>query len=1465
MIFSTLRFGRGVTQEIGHDLRTLKARKILVVTDPVVANTVAFEQVHQSLKRHEIPFTVFDDVKVEPSDASRSQIPERPMLPLIAVPTTAGTGSETTGAAIMDFPEHGCKSGIRLRCIKPLLALVDPLNVVSMPKYVAVYSGFDVLCHALESYTALPYNERVPRPRSPAERPLYQGSNPIISKYFRRSVFDPSDEEARTQMMLAASFAGIGFGNAGVHIAHGLSYPISSQGKRYTDPDYPKNSPLIPHGLSVVTTAAADFEFTAHACPDRHREAAIALGAEIPISAKPETIGKILADEIRGFARDFKTPNGLTALGFDVSDCERLTEAAIHSVPNIAAHAVTVYLFVFNPEREEDRLVLDFHKRATTEELIDRVLHMRHDLVEQTADEMELVEVMGTPDGHTFKERKLDAGEYPVAVQSLWGGRALSDAQAPKHRFVLRHKGVRSVSRFGSAEAASAIDAFLAKFLTQPQDREYADLCNLPELTEQTLLDNLRDRFNSGHIYTYIGPILVAVNPFSFFPIYNPKYARLYCSSALGSLPPHIFAIADVTYHNMLRIKENQCVVISGESGSGKTESTNFLLHHLTTLSQKGSTGCSVEQTLLSAGPVLEAFGNAVTAQNNNSSRFGKFIKVNYRENGMVSGANVEIYLLEKSRIISQAVGERNYHVFYYLLEGATEEERKEFFLMKPDDYNYLNQAMLAVGFPPTTQHTLQAIISAVLLLGNIKYIKRQGYHSDEAAYIENEEVVGLVAKLLNIRADHLSQALTMKRTITKNDTVISRYSVSEATNTRDAMAKCLYNALFHWIVLRINQQLLRAQSPTNGYYIGILDIFGFEDVGGQKNSYEQLCINYANEHLQAYFNQHIFQFEQEEYLKEGISWTNIEYTDNTECLHLFQAKPYGILRLIDEESNIHNGTDQSMLDKLNQFLKNNEFYEMPQKREKAFIVAHYAGKVKYQITGFREKNKDLMRHDVLVTLKNSKYGVVRELVGSDPVAVYRWTLVRSVFRALQAFKQAARTIQRSESAGHLGVQDEGVARGRRSSDSQLSAFLRGELRLSIPDFCDTSVFGTITSQARRSMLRPQKERLSTLKSLQILRDAMGRKRGVTSQKPTSVSRQFEYSLIRLMSTLSSATPYFIRCIKSNNEKIANHFDEDIILRQLRYTGMLETVRIRRAGYSVRIEYEAFINQYRILLPGGLDSRVEDVQTFIRNHPQIQEENVQYGLTKVFMRDAEKLILDEFLHRTIMHHIVTLQRWFRTVLARKKYLRLRAGVVRIQAMFRGMQLRNKLRQQSYAAMVIQTNWRRYRDEMRYKQLRATIIALQAAYRGAETRKRIGDIPRKGFNRFHITKIHTFQLPKFDLTNPASLAEFATSSDECSSEDESDDGLDLTPSEGDVFGTFPDDNVDLDVEFTFEDTKLKLIEEGPENAFHRRQSLAATASTSKLKMLRRAASTESDQIARKGETLRTLDEVGFKGF
>ncbi|KAE9418712.1 hypothetical protein Angca_008849 [Angiostrongylus cantonensis] len=1163
-------------------------------------------------------------------------------------------------------------------------------------------------------------------------------------------------------------------------------------------------------------------------------------------------------------------------------------------------YMITVYMYCFNPENKNDQVCVDLHKRSTTKELIERVISMRQGkrhLAEQSTEEFDIYEMMVTPDGQASKERRLDRDEYPVAVQLIWSRMPGGEQTISNYRFVFRHKGTRtgsSCTRFGSAETASTIDAFLARFLQQPiakclqlrhsfEDREYADLCMLPELTEQTLLDNLRDRFNSGHIYTYIGPILVAVNPFSFFPIYNPKYARLYSQSRkLGSLPPHIFAIADVTYHNLLRIKESQCVVISGESGSGKTECTNHLISHLTSLSQKGSRACSTETSLLNTGPVLEAFGNAVTLQNNNSSRFGKFIKINYRENGMVSGANVEIYLLEKSRIISQAKGERNYHVFYYLLEGASEEDRSKYFLLKPQDYHYLNKheqfspdgvnekyeferlrrAMSSVGFNSRTQSTMFGLISAVLLLGNISYIKRHGYHSDENAYIENEEVVDLVAQLLNIKSEALTQALTMKRHVMKTETVVTRYSVSEAINTRDAMAKCIYNALFHWIVLRINQALMRKDiSSSVGYYIGILDIFGFEDLGAQWNSFEQLCINYANEHLQAYFNQHIFQFEQEEYQSQGICWTNIEYTDNTECVQLFQVgialriKPYGLLRLIDEESNINNGTDESMLAKLNKFLKTNEYYETPQRKEPAFIIAHYAGKVKYQVTGFREKNKDLMRQDVLNTLKTSRCALLKAILGDDPVAVYRWSFVRAVFRAIQAFKQSGRKLLRSESTDHLRVLA-GLSEVRRGSDSALSQFLRGDLKIDLPPFCDTSMFKTIVNQAKRTPAKGE-ERMNTVRCLELLKETIGKR--PISNKPTSVSRQFEYSLNRLMSTLAHASPYFIRCIKSNNDKIPNHFDDNIILRQLRYTGMLETVRIRRAGYSVRIEWSAFIQQYRVLLPNGLASTEDDVRKFLSTYPSFEPDNVQYGVTKIYMRDAEKLMLDDHLHRVIMQHIDTLQRWFRMIIARKRYLRFKQGIVKIQALVRGVLVRSWIRRQAYAALVIQSNFRRYREEHRYRLLREAVIAIQAAYRGSQARKRLGEIPRsRNTGKIRVKRLQAFKLPVFDLNDPDTLAAFAYSDDDLDSDGESTQAsLDEDVSDSSILGDVNEKSIELDAAFILEDTKLKLIEETPEINCHRRQSLVPTASTNKLRMFRRANSTESNTLLRSEDEFKPL--------
>uniref|UniRef100_A0A915P0B4 Uncharacterized protein n=1 Tax=Meloidogyne floridensis TaxID=298350 RepID=A0A915P0B4_9BILA len=1043
-------------------------------------------------------------------------------------------------------------------------------------------------------------------------------------------------------------------------------------------------------------------------------------------------------------------------------------------------------------------IIEEFHKRSTAEELIEKILDTRAEIDNNFAncskDDFELFDTMGTLDGRTYRERKMDPTEYPVIVKTLWPRGPLNaqdnDPSIPRNRFVLKSKKRLSSDQSSLLLAtASTIDTFLTKFLSQPKDREYADLCVLPELTEQTLLDNLRDRFKNGKIYTYIGPILVAVNPFNFLPIYNPKYSRLYCQNRrLGALPPHVFAIADVTYHNLIRNKENQVVVISGESGSGKTESTNFLLHHLTALSQKGTQGHTIEQQIL------------------------------------------------------------NYHVFYYLLEGMTDSERKDHLLLNAKDYYYLNQnsffaceslnekheferlkhSMTAVGFSTQSQHKIFGTISAVLLLGNIEYKKlRPGFHSDESAFIENEELVSIVSGMLCICAQQLTQALTMRRTVLKHDVVVNRYSLAEATQTRDALAKCLYNALFHWIVLRINHSLFRKESATanksNGLYIGILDIFGFEDVGGNCNSFEQLCINYANERLQAYFNQHIFQFEQEIYMKENIRWTPIQYTDNTECVEMFSSKPYGLLRLVDE-------------------------------RESAFIIAHYAGKVKYQIYGFREKNKDLMRHDVMNVLKGSKSAFVRELVGEDPVAVFRWSLLRCTVRAMFAFRQAGRTKLRAGSVDRLELTTaQTPSMARRSSDSHLNAFLRGELPASIvPDFCDISVFKTIKERARKTPTKSHSLRLSYLKTLQALKGAVGQK--AISNKPSSVSRQFGASLSRLMKTLGQATPYFIRCIKSNNEKVPNHFDDNIILRQLRYTGMLETVRIRRAGYSVRIEYESFVNQYRILLPKGLASTKSDIQEFMRCIPIIDsEENIQYGNTKIFMRDPEKLLLDDHLHRIIMEKILTLQRWIRAQLEHKRYKKFRAG-----ALTRGVLSRIKMQRKHAAVICIQSWWRKIVAQRNLEERRAS-------------KENKSSSPRP-----MITRLVKTTLPKLDINDPESLAAFASpdsfdsrelddelllsiGEEEESDEDEEEEEEEGERLEEEMFEL--DDEklakhkrehpeLALDADFILEDARLKLIQshsyEAKRKMMQRRQSLAAT-SARKHKMLRRAASTESDQI------------------
>ncbi|XP_030232317.1 unconventional myosin-IXAa isoform X2 [Gadus morhua] len=1035
----------------------------------------------------------------------------------------------------------------------------------------------------------------------------------------------------------------------------------------------------------------------------------------------------------------------------------------------------------------------------------------------------------------------LNPSDCPVQRMLLWPRVALEQralSGGDDYRFLLRQKNLDGSIHYGGSlqmwlrvteERRCMVERGL---LPQPEPRgDHADLCRLPELNERTLLDNLRSRFRQEWIYTYVGTILIVINPFKFLPIYNPKHVKMYDNHTLGEMEPHIYAVADVAYHAMLQRRRNQCVVISGESGSGKTQSTNFLIHHLTALSQKGFAS-GVEQIILGAGPVLEAFGNAKTAHNNNSSRFGKFIQVNYQESGTVRGAYVEKYLLEKSRLVYQEHNERNYHVFYYLLAGVSEEERTAFHLRKPEEYHYLNQmkkkvhrhwdsysesepdcftvegedlkhdferlqlAMEMVGFLPATRKQIFSLLSAILHLGNIRY-KRKAYR-DEAIDICNPEVLPIVSELLEVKEGTLLEALTTRKTVTVGERLIVPYKLAEAGTVRDSMAKSLYSALFDWIVFRINHALLNNKDLEDNnkiLSIGVLDIFGFEDY--ENNSFEQFCINFANERLQHYFNQHIFKLEQEEYRAEGITWHNIDYIDNSGCINLISKKPTALLHLLDEECNFPQASNQTLLDKFKRQHEGNSYMEFPAVMEPAFIIRHYAGKVKYGIKDFREKNTDHMRPDIVALLKSSKNAFIGGLIGIDPSATFRWAVLRAYFRALVAFREAGKRHQRKKSTGHDGAapcavlsvadsfsflqhpvhqrsleilqrcKDEKYSGARRSPRTPLSDLqgsntlnersprgspipgLNGRVgqqsRLSsgISTTEGDGIFINSTSSKlleraqgilmRNKNYKPKPllpKHLLDVKSLKYLSKLTLHDRITKSllhlhkkKKPPSISAQFQASLNKLMETLGHSEPYFVKCIRSNAEKLPLRFNDELVLRQLRYTGMLETVRIRQSGYNIKYSFKDFVRHFRVLLPEGTRASKEDIQRFL-GQVDLAPDGFQVGRTMVFLREAGRRSLQASLHGRVLSLVVALQRRFRARLERASFLRTREASVCIQRWWRAYRPRDiedneegcELAIQQEAAVCLQKHWRGYEARRRLGLWKEAALVLQKAWR-----------------------------------------------------------------------------------------------------------------------------------------------------
>nr|XP_026653711.1 unconventional myosin-XV [Zonotrichia albicollis] len=713
------------------------------------------------------------------------------------------------------------------------------------------------------------------------------------------------------------------------------------------------------------------------------------------------------------------------------------------------------------------------------------------------------------------------------------------------------------------------------------------DMTQLEDLQEAAVLSNIRTRFERQLIYTYIGSILVSVNPYRLYNIYGKEQVQQYEGRALGENPPHLFAIANVAYSKVMDAKHNQCIVISGESGSGKTEATKLILSYLAAVSQKRSAAPQVGR-ILEATPLLESFGNAKTVRNDNSSRFGKFVEI-FLEDGLICGAITSQYLLEKSRVVFQAQSERNYHIFYEMLAGLPSQQRQRYFLQGAETYYYLNQGgnceipgkddaedfrrllntMEVLNFSVDEQNSIFRILSSVLHLGNV-YFEKYETDCQEVAMVVSATEIRTVAELLQVSPEGLQKAITFKVTETQREKIFTPLTVESAVDARDAIAKTLYSLLFGWLTDRINKLVYPRQEALS---IAILDIYGFEDL--TFNSFEQLCINYANEYLQFFFNRIVFQEEQEEYIREQIEWKEIPFSDNQPCIDLISQKPYGILRILDDQSCFPQATDHTFLQKCHYHHGTNPLYTKPKMPLPEFTIKHYAGKVTYQVHKFLDKNYDQVRQDVLDLFLSSRTKVVANLF-----------------------------------FGHAQV----LARQR--------------------------------SLMRRSSTRTRR------------------------YKAPTVAARFQQSLLELVERMERCNPFFVRCIKPNNKKEPGLFEPDVVRTQLRYSGILETIRIRKEGYPVRIPFIVFIDRYRCLvdmwsnvIPNGPNC-VEMLRSLCPVNPSMY----YVGVTKVLSREG--LFLKEQLYQALeskrcrAHHLaaLTLQRYARTFFIKRRFRSLRRKI-----------------------------------------------------------------------------------------------------------------------------------------------------------------------------------------------------------
>ncbi|KAM4561645.1 unconventional myosin-Ib isoform 3-T3 [Fundulus diaphanus] len=800
------------------------------------------------------------------------------------------------------------------------------------------------------------------------------------------------------------------------------------------------------------------------------------------------------------------------------------------------------------------------------------------------------------------------------------------------------------------------------------------DMVLLEPLSEDSFLENLKKRFDHNEIYTYIGSVVISLNPYRSLPIYTPDKVEEYRNRNFYELSPHIYALADEAYRSLRDQDKDQCILITGESGAGKTEASKLVMSYVAAVCGKGQEVNKVKEQLLQSNPVLEAFGNAKTVRNDNSSRFGKYMDIEFDFKGDPLGGVISNYLLEKSRVVKQPRGERNFHIFYQLLSGASDDTLKKLKLERDvSKYNYLSldsatvsglddaanfrtvrNAMQIVGFMEDEMQSVLELVAAVLKLGNIDFKPESRCNGMDESRIKDKNDLKEMCELLGTEQSVLERAFSYRTVEAKMEKVSTTLNVAQAYYARDALAKNLYSRLFSWLVTRINESI-KAQAKTRHKVMGVLDIYGFEIF--EDNSFEQFIINYCNEKLQQIFIELTLREEQEEYVREGIEWTNIEYFNNAVICDLIENNQNGILAMLDEEC-LRPGTvtDETFLDKLNTICAEHQHFESRLNKNSKFLndhslphncfrIQHYAGKVLYRVEGFVDKNNDLLYRDLSQAMYKANHSLIKQL------------------------------------------------------------FPEGN---------------------------PAK---------------------VNLKRPPTAGFQFKASVGTLMGNLQTKNPNYIRCIKPNDKKAAHIFTESLVCHQVRYLGLMENVRVRRAGYAFRQAYEPCLERYKMLCKstwphwkGPARNGVEVLMTDL----QVPAEEFAYGRSKIFIRNPRTLFFLEEKRKQCLEDLATLiQKIYRGWKCRSHFLLLKKSQIVVASWYRRYAQQKKYQQVKHATTVVQSytrGWqaRKLLRELKYqKKCEEAVTTIAAFWHGTQVRREY----RKFFRANAGKKIYNFTIQR----------------------------------------------------------------------------------------------------------------------